>query len=111
MQRIITYRPLPESGMLMMKQWLQNETWQQLYQLDNAHQKAELFHNTLLEKLDFYLPEKNIKLRAGDRAWISNKIQLLDRRRKREYKKRKKSKKWKWLNNLFLKKCKKAIEK
>ena len=46
------YRPLPESGILMYKQWLQYETWNDLYQLENAHQKAEILQTLLMEKLD-----------------------------------------------------------
>ena len=107
-QKIITYRPLPESGMLMFKQWLQNETWQDLYQLETAHQKAELLHSTLLDKLDVFLPQKTIKIRPGDRAWVTTEIKMLDRKCKREYSRNKKSKKWQCLNSLFLSECKKA---
>jgi hypothetical protein len=59
-QKLITFRPLPESGMLLVEQCLQSETWQQLYQSETAHEKAEMFHKTLLEKLDMYLPEKKL---------------------------------------------------
>ena len=51
-QKTIVYRPLPESGILMLKQWLQNEKWQELYLKETAHQKAENFHSKLLDKLD-----------------------------------------------------------
>ena len=44
-QRIINYRPLPESGMIQFKYWLQTEPWYELYQNENAHGKAELFQN------------------------------------------------------------------
>ena len=104
-QKIITYRPLPESGMLMLKQWLQNETWQDLYQLETAHQKAELLHSTLLDKLDVFLPQKTIKIRPGDRAWVTTEIKMLDRKCKREYSRNKKSKKWQCLNSLFMSEC------
>ena len=107
-QKIIKYRPLPESGMLMYKQWLQHETWNDLYQLENAHQKAEILQTCLVEKLDDHLPVKTIKIRAGDHPWISNEIKILDRKQKREYRKNKKSRKWKRLNGIFLSKSKKA---
>ena len=75
--KVITYRPLPESGMLMMKQWLQNENWAQLYRLETAHEKAEYLHTTLLEKLDCYLPEKNIKVREDDQPWANEEVKIL----------------------------------
>ena len=107
-QKLITHRPLPESGMLMLKQWLQNEAWQELYQAENAHQKAQILQTGLLKKLDEYLPVKSLKIRFGDLAWISNEIKILDRKQKREYRKNKKSRKWKWLHSLYLSKSKKA---
>ena len=107
-QKIISYRPLPESGMLMFKQWLQNETWQELYQAENAHLKAEILQIGLMKKLDEYLPIKTIKIRCGDHPWISNEIKNLDRKRKREYRKNKKSRKWKQLDSLCLSKSGKA---
>ena len=107
-QKLITFRPLPESGMLLFKQWLQLETWQQLYQLETAHQKADLFYSTLLEKLNLYLPEKTIKIRPDDQAWANNEIKTLDRKLKREYRKHKKSDKWNKLNEKFQNECEKA---
>ena len=107
-QKTITYRPLPESGMLMFKQWLQTEPWLELYQAENAHQKAQLLQTGMMEKLDEYLPLKTIKIRHGESPWISSELKSLDRKRKREYRKNKKSNKWKRRNCQFLTKYKKA---
>ena len=106
--KIIKYRPLPESGMLMFKQWLQTESWSALYQLETAHEKAAHLHRELLAKLDCYLPVKILKIRKDDQAWVNNEIKSLDRRCKREYSKRKKSMKWKSLNDELIQKCEKA---
>ena len=107
-QKVITFRPLPESGMLLYKQWLQTEMWQELYQLDTAHQKAEILHTTLLQKLDLFLPMKTIKIRHDDCPWVTSEIKQLDRLCKREYSKRKKSAKWTKLNEKYELKCEKA---
>ena len=107
-KKTITFRPLPESGMLQLKHWLLIEPWTELYQAENAHQKAEMLQRTLLEKLDIYLPEKTIKLTPEDQAWTNNEIKILDRRMKREYRKRKKSAKWKALDKKFRDLCEKA---
>ena len=106
--KIITYRPLPESGMLLFKQWLQTESWTKLYEMSNAHEKAEYLHTTLLKKLECYLPEKTIKISANDKAWVNNDIKSLDRKCKREYSKRKKSFRWNKLMDEFREKCEKA---
>ena len=104
-QKIITYRPMPESGMTQFKLWLQDETWWDLYQEENAHRKADILQNKLLLKLDEYLPQKLLKIRSDDREWVNDDIKCLDRKRKREYSKRKKSPKWEKLNQEFHKKC------
>ena len=106
--KVIKFRPLPESGMLQFRQWLQTETWQLLYQKETSHEKAELLHTTLLEKMELYLPEKTVKIRPDDQAWVTSEIKSLDRLQKREYSKHKKSMKWKNLNNRYKEKCKKA---
>ena len=106
--KVITYRPLPESGMLAFKQWLQYENWLEVYQLETAHQKAEYLHKTLIEKMDCFLPEKTIKVRKDDQPWANNEIKSLDRRCKREYSKRKKSSKWNSMTENFRKKCEQA---
>ena len=107
-QKVITFRPLPESGMLLYKQWLQTEMWQELYQLDTAHQKAEILHTTLVQKLDLFLPMKTIKIRHDDCPWVTSEIKQLDRLCKREYSKRKRSAKWTKLNEKYELKCEKA---
>jgi hypothetical protein len=107
-QKVITFRPLPESGMLVYNQWLQTEMWQELYQVDTAHQKAEMLHTTLLQKLDLFLPMKTIKIRNDDHPWVTSEIMQLDRLFKREYSKRKRSDKWTKLNVKYELKCEKA---
>ena len=94
--------------MAQFKIWLQTEPWTDLYLRENAHDKAEILQNKLLEKLDKYFPQKTLKIRSDDREWISQEIKCLDRRGKREYSKRKKSLKWEKLNKIFLEKCQKA---
>ena len=106
--KIIKYRPLPESGMLMLKQWLQTENWSVLYQMETAHEKAEYLHKELLAKVDYYLPVKVLKIRKDDQAWVTQEIKSLERKCKREYSKRKKSMKWKSMNAELGTKCEKA---
>ena len=41
--RRIKFRPFPESGMIKMKEWFIDQTWQEVYQAESAHDKAEIF--------------------------------------------------------------------
>ena len=105
--KVITFRPLPESGLLQLKQWLQTETWQLLYLKETAHEKAELLQTTLLEKINLFLPEKKWRIREDDSPWVNREIKSLDRLQKRQYRRNKKSAKWHRMNKEYEEKIKK----
>ena len=75
-QRIINYRPLPESGMIQFKSWLQTEPWHEIYKNENAHLKAELFQNKLLLKLNEFLPQKHLRFDQMTRSGLLLKLNL-----------------------------------
>ena len=102
----IRVRPFPESGLKRMKTWFMERTWEDVYSLESAHEKAELFQNILLQKLDEIFPEKISKINSDDQPWISNKLKRMDRRRKRIFRRERKSEKWKNLDKLFKKEMK-----
>lgn len=106
--KVITFRPLPESGMLQFKQWLETETWQSLYLKETAHGKADLLQRTLLAKMEEFLPQKTLKLNEDDMQWVTSEVKRFDRLLKREYRKHKRSSKWKRLNEKYIQICEKA---
>ena len=106
--KTVTFRPLPESGITLMGDWLVNYSWDTLYKEDTAHRKAEILQNTLLEKLNLFLPEKRVKYTSQDQVWITPEIKELARKKAREFSKHRRSPKWKALSALFEKKCNKA---
>ena len=75
---------------------------------ESAHQKAELFQNSLLQKLDEIFPLKTRKIQSDDQPWINFKLKQIDRKRKRVYHKERRSEKWAKLNKLFKKEMKSA---
>ena len=106
--KTVTFRPLPESRITLMGDWLVNYSWDTLYKEDTAHRKAEILQNTLLEKLNLFLPEKRVKYTSQDQVWITPEIKELARKKAREFSKHRRSPKWKSLSALFEKKCNKA---
>ena len=76
--------------------------------METAHQKAEIFHKMLIDKLDEIFPEKTRKINSDDQPWISLKLKKLDRKRKRVYHKERKSPKWKKMEKFFKKEVKSA---
>ena len=99
--RSIKFRPLPQSGINEMGQWLQSQKWHQVYQAKTSHQKAEIFQDMLMTTLNKFLPIKELKVSTDDKPWINHEIKLLDRKRKREFFHNKKSKKWSELDQTF----------
>ena len=104
----ITVRPLTQPGIQKMKNWFIDQTWEQVYQLDSAHEKAAKFQEMLLHALEDIFPQKVRKVNSDDQPWISHKLKLLDRKRKRVYHKERRSIKWKKLNKLFKNEVKSA---
>ena len=63
-----------------------------------------------MEKVNFFFPEKSIKLNQNDKPWVDAKLLKLDRAWKREYNNNKKSEKWLKLNEEFLERSKELKE-
>ena len=50
--KTIKYRPFPESGLLKMRDWFIDETWKEVYETESAHEKAKVFLEMLIDKLN-----------------------------------------------------------
>ena len=72
--KIVKYRPLPESGIKAMGNWIVNHDWCTVLNAKTAHEKAVIFQTTLLDKLNFFLPEKIAKFTSEDHVWITPEI-------------------------------------
>ena len=97
----IKFRPFPESGLLKMKEWFIEENWTDVFEAKDTHEKAEVFQNKLLEKLQDIFPEKTKNVQSDDSPWMTQKLKKMDRRRKRVYRRERKSEKWSTLNKQF----------
>ena len=106
--REVKVGPIPQSGIECMREWFIDESCDQVYGVDSAHQKAESFQKLLVHKLNEIFPEKTRKISNDDQPWITFKLTKLDRKRKRMYHKHHRSEKWKILDKLFKKEAKSA---
>ena len=91
-----------------MKDWFIDQTWDQVYQAESANDKAKIFQDTLIKALDQIFPEKIRNVSSDDQPWISHRLKVLDRKRKRIFHRERRSEKWKSLNKMFKKEIKKA---
>ena len=103
--KIVKFRPLPQSGIAEMGNWIVSHDWTEVLTATTAHEKASLLQSIMLEKLNLFLPEKIAKFTAEDQVWITSEIKDISRRKRREYYKHRKSPKWKTLEELFQNKC------
>ena len=109
--RHIQCRPLPQSGINKLGNWIQQQTWREIFECKDAHAKARVLQKMLLDKLNECLPVKMLRISSDDKAWINKELKDLDRKCKREYQKHQKSEKWRNLHAIFKLKCKEAKEK
>ena len=49
LKRSVTFRPLQESGLRLFGDWLSAHPWDNLYNDDSAHKKAQIFQSDLLD--------------------------------------------------------------
>ena len=104
--REVKVRPFPQSGIDQLTEWFIEQSWEEVYNVQSAHTKAEVFQKMLMDKLEEIFPEKTRKISSDDQPWITFQLKKLDRQRKRVYHKERKSIKWKKLDNVFRKQSK-----
>ena len=56
--KVVTFRPLPESGVREMGNWIVSHDWGKIYRANTAHEKAEILQKTLLQKMDYFYLRK-----------------------------------------------------
>ena len=106
--RKVKFRPFPQSGMLKMKEWFIDQSWEEVSKAESSHEKAKVFQNILMEVLDQIYPEKIRMISSDDQPWISHRLKVMDRKRKRIFHTERRSEKWKKMNKLFKKEVKRA---
>ena len=106
--REVRSRPFPMSGILKMKEWFIDQGWDEIYSATSTHDKAQLFQNLLVNKMEDIFPIKVMKINSDDQPWMSLKLKKLDRKRKRIYRKERRSDNWKNLEKAFKKEMKSA---
>ena len=95
------FRPLPQSGIQNFGQWVTTIDWQFLRENDDPNVQVEHFQKLLLDELDIFFPEKEVKISNGDLPFMTMELKLLDRQKKREYRKHKKSEKYLTLQSKY----------
>ena len=108
--RTRTYRPYPDSGIRSFGQWLQSQDWTLLNGSASPNNCVKIFEDLFFEKLDTYLPIKEVRCPMTEKPWITHELSQLSRKKQREYVKHGKSSKYNILRKQFDLKQKEAIK-
>ena len=109
--RIIKYRPLPESSIRRFGEWIVGETWDTISQDTSPTEQASQFEKILKERLDFFCPEKVMKIGPQDKLFITAELKRISRLKNREYIKNGKSEKYLTIKKKFDTKYKEEAQK
>ena len=60
--RTIYVRPMKQSGIDLLGDWLNNQTWSEVLEAKTVDDKAELLQKMILDKVDEFLPQKQRKV-------------------------------------------------
>ena len=99
--KTIKYRPLPESSLRKLGEWIVTEEWGDIKGDLSPTQQVKAFETLILNKLDHFCPEKTVKLSSHDKVWVNGDIKRLARLKSREYNRHGKSAKYKDLAKKF----------
>ena len=99
---------MPHSQINKMKEDMGTYDWSGFYQIESAHEKADMLQNIIYKKLDEYMPEKIVKFSSDDKEYFTPELKTLDRKRKHVYSWQGKSLNWRNLNKKFKRKLIKA---
>ena len=77
--RKVEVRAFPQSGFELFKEWLMDQSWDQVFNEESAHTKAQIFQEMLLNKLDEIFPVKIKKNGSDDQPWVNFKLKKLDK--------------------------------
>ena len=82
-------------------EWIVGESWESVDQDLSPTEQVAIFDKMCQDKLDFFCPEKEIKLSSQDKPFITAELKMINRKKSREYIKRGKTLKYKELAAKF----------
>ena len=109
--RVLTVRPILESGMNQLKSWMSHQTWRDILEEESIDKKAILLQEIVLKQVNQFLPEKRRVIASDDDPWVTEDVKKLNRHRQREYRKNKNSNKYQEINWSYKKKLRDAKKK
>ena len=82
---------MPEIKLELLKSQFKCEQWQKLRESNSAHEQAHLFHSQLVKICNNIIPEKNQIISSDDQLWYTERLKVLNEKKKKEFHKNQKS--------------------
>jgi hypothetical protein len=109
-RKTIKTRPIPQSQVIKFERDLANHPWEETLANQTPDKQAELFHSFLMNKLEFYFPEKSVRISSLDKKWFTPHLKQLHRKMQRAFHKNRSGQKYKKLKSKFKKLKRNAIK-
>jgi hypothetical protein len=100
-KRKVTFRPQPTSKVSDFMCELGAHRWEEVYQTEDPHGKAQNFHRTLIDTLNKHLQEKSVNMTSLDKSWFNPALKMKYNEMQKEFFKNGKTPKWKKLKKNF----------
>ena len=97
----IKYRPLPDTSIAKFGEWITAQDFSVISDELSSDDFAQKLEDILVSQLNKHCPMKVVKRGSQDKAWISQEIKRIKRRKQREWVKRGKTEKYRKLCKLF----------
>ena len=94
-------RPIPESKLISLGQWITNEKFHEVRQPTHPTEKVEALRKIMDDKVEEVCPQKTVKIYKKDQEWMTEPLRRIRRMKSREYQRHGKSEKFEKLQTQF----------
>ena len=78
-------RPLKDSGMRSVGQWITQESWDSVIDAEDVSTKCANLMRSVQEQIDLHLPTRLVKLHSADRPWMTAEVKTAINERQRAF--------------------------
>ena len=108
-KKLITKRPMPESGISAFGRWVGTHSWDELSEDLDANKLTDKFFDVVHAKVDSIFPLKTARIPINNKPWFNHKLRELSKKKKQIFRKEGRSDKYKTVVKEFVAVRKTAI--
>ena len=97
----IHVRPQPKSKVADFMQEIGTNSWDEIFEVKDPHERAHNFHTTLVRTLNKHLSVKSVNMTSLDKQWFTPTLKIMYNEMQKEYFQNRKSARWRLLKRRF----------